>query len=151
MFCKDTDNLPLGSGTASVVVCNSVLLVVPRSKIPDSLREIHRIARPGARVYLGEIPFVAGRSGEQQSKGAWETLSDLYRKHGFRTWLGMLRRMIYWKLMGQPMIIYDGAAISFYASAEEFVEMARNAGLRLIRYWQHDYPNTRNNYLFSRD
>ena len=146
-----TDTLPLGSETASVVVCNSVLLVVPRDKISPSLREIRRIAKPGARVYLGEIPFVAGRRPQQQSKGGWETLSDLFRTYGFRTWLGMLRRMIYWKLTRQPMIIYDGSAISFYASAEEFVAMAQDAGLRLVRYWQHNYPNTRNNYLFSRD
>jgi ubiquinone/menaquinone biosynthesis C-methylase UbiE len=145
-----TDKLPLADESASVVVCNSVLLVVPRDRIPASLREIHRIAKPRARVYLGEIPYVAGRGPEQQSKGAWETLSDLYRKHGFRTWLGMLRRMIYWKLTGRPMIIYDGAAISFHASPEEFIALAERAGLRLIRYWQHEWPNTRNNYLFSR-
>jgi ubiquinone/menaquinone biosynthesis C-methylase UbiE len=146
-----TDNLPLPDESASVVVCNSVLLVVPRNKIQSSLCEIRRIAKPGARIYLGEIPFVAGHVPKQQSKGAWETLSDLYREHGLRTWFGMLRRMIYWKLTGRPMIVYEGAAISFYALPEEFIAMAHEARLRLVRYWQHDYPNTRNNYLFTRD
>src|SRR6266853_2008207 len=53
-----TDQLPLADENASVVVCNNVLLVVPRQQIPASLREIYRIAKPGSRIFLGEIPFV---------------------------------------------------------------------------------------------
>ena len=45
-----TDSLPLVDECASVVVCNNVRLIVPREKIPASLREIHRLAKPGARV-----------------------------------------------------------------------------------------------------
>lgn len=41
-----TNQLPVGDASASVVVCNNVLLVVPREKIPASLREIYRIASP---------------------------------------------------------------------------------------------------------
>ena len=52
-----TNQLPLPDACASVVVCNSVLLVVPREQIPASLREIHRIAKPSARIFLGEIPY----------------------------------------------------------------------------------------------
>ena len=53
-----TDKLPLPDQCASVIVCNNVMLVVPREKIPASLAEIYRIARPGARIFLGEIPFL---------------------------------------------------------------------------------------------
>lgn len=55
-----TDSLPLDDESASVVVCNNVLLIVPREKIPASLREIYRVAKPGARVLIGEIPFEPG-------------------------------------------------------------------------------------------
>jgi ubiquinone/menaquinone biosynthesis C-methylase UbiE len=51
-----TDRLPLPAASATVVVCNNVLLVVPLKQIPSSLREIHRIAKPGARLFLREIP-----------------------------------------------------------------------------------------------
>ncbi len=145
-----TDNLPLPDESASVVVCNSVLLVVPREKIPASLREIKRIAKPGARIFLGEIPFVQPPDPTPQFTTRRELLSYLYRKHGLRTWFGMLRRMVRWTLTGKPDVVCPGTAISFFAAPSEFVAMAQDAGLELVRYWQHEYPDTRNNYLFRR-
>jgi hypothetical protein len=41
-------------------------------------------------------------------------------------------------------------AISFFAAPSEFITMAQDAGLEFVRYWQHDHPNTRNNYLFRK-
>lgn len=142
-----TDQLPVADESASVIVCNSVLLVVPREKIPASLREIYRIAKPNARIFVGEIPFVQPHDPSPQIESRREMLSYLYRKHGVRAWFGMLRRMVYWQLTGRPAVIHSGTAISFYATPEEFVEMAKAAGLGLVRYWRHDYPDTRNNYL----
>jgi hypothetical protein len=62
----------------------------------------------------------------------------------------MLRRMAYWSLSGKASVIRDGTGISFYATPEEFVGIAEATGLKLVRYWQHDYPNTRNNYLLRK-
>jgi len=145
-----TDELPLADGCASVIVCNSVFLVVPREKIPASLREIYRIGKPGARVFLGEIPFVETHDPTPQFTSRQETLAYLYRKHGLRTWFGMLRRMLWWALRGQPAVIRPGTAISFHATPDEFIAMGQAAGLEPVRYWQHDHPNTRNNYLFRK-
>ncbi len=145
-----TDQLPLADACASVVVCNSVLLVVPREKIPASLREIHRIAKVGARIFLGEIPFVETSDPTPQFKTRRETLAHLYRNHGLRPWLGMLRRMCWWAITGKPAILRSGTAVSFYASPSEFISMAQEAGLELVRYWRHEYPDTRNNYLFRK-
>ena len=145
-----TDQLPIGDETASVVVCNNVLLIVPREKIPASLCEICRIAKPGARIFVGEIPFVQNPASNPKFESRRETLSYLYRTYGLRTWFGMLRRMAYWTLTGKPPVILDGAAISFCTQPEEFVAMADAAGLQLVRYWQHEYPNTRNNYLLRK-
>jgi ubiquinone/menaquinone biosynthesis C-methylase UbiE len=70
-------NLPVADASASVVVCNNVLLVVPRANIPDTLREICRIAKPGGRVFLGEVPFVPGSAPEPQFAEVRDTLSYL--------------------------------------------------------------------------
>jgi SAM-dependent methyltransferase len=142
--------LPLNDSCASVVVCNNVLLIVPREQILPSLREIYRIARPGARVYLGEIPFVPGPPPEPRFDTVRETLSHLYRSRGVRTCLGMARRMVFWKMSGKPVVIRSGMGVSFYAGAEEFIAMAASTGLRLVRYWLHDHWAGRNNYLFSK-
>ena len=144
------DQVPLADETASVVVCNNVLLIVPREKIPASLREICRIAEPGARILLGEVPFVETRDPTPHFTSRIKLLSWLYHERGLRMWFGMLRRMIYWQLTGQPPILRPGTAVSFWAPPEEFVPMAESAGLKLVRYWRHDDPDTRNNYLFRK-
>lgn len=145
-----TDRLPLPDQSASVVVCNSVLLVVPREKIPPSLKEIHRVAKPGARIFLGEIPFVKPNDPTPNFRTRRETLSYLYRKHGLRAWFGMARRMLWFSLTGEPTVLRPGTAISFYATPDDFIAMANAAGLELVRYWQHEDPDTRNNYLFRK-
>ncbi|HST12850.1 MAG TPA: hypothetical protein VLL05_20905 [Terriglobales bacterium] len=58
--------------------------------------------------------------------------------------------MIYWKVSGQPMTIRSGSQVSFYAQPEEFIAMARSAGLELVRSWQHEDPSNRYNYLFRK-
>jgi len=146
-----TDQLPLSDESASVVICNNVLLVVPREKIPASLREMYRVAKPEARVFIGEIPLEPGPAPEPEFESAGATLVYLYRTHGVRTCLGMLRRMMYWKLTGQPMIIRGGSTITFYAQPQEFIAMAETAGLRILRSWPHqDWPANRYNYLFEK-
>lgn len=142
--------LPLPAESASVVVCNNVLLIVPREKIPATLREIHRIAKPGARIYLGEIPFGEPNDPTPHFKTRGEVLSHLYRNQGFRPWFGMLRRMFWWSVSGQPTILRPGTAVCFYAPPEDFIAMGQHAGLQFVRYWQHEDPNTRNNYVFRK-
>lgn len=145
-----TDRVPLADASASVVVCNSVFLVVPREKIPASLSEICRISKPGARVFIGEVPFLALADPTPQFGSRGEVLRHLYKAQGFRAWLGMLRRMAWWQITGAPTVIRPGTAHSFFAQPEEFAAMASSAGLETLRYWQHDHPDTRNNYLMRK-
>jgi ubiquinone/menaquinone biosynthesis C-methylase UbiE len=145
-----TDALPLPDQSASVVICNNVLLIVPREKIPASLHEVSRVAKPGARVLIGEIPYEPGPPPEPEFPTARATLAYLYRTYGLRTFLGMFRRMIYWKVTGQPMTIRYGSQVSFYAQPDEFIDMARAAGLEFVRSWRHEDPANRYNYLFRK-
>ncbi len=145
-----TNQLPLPDASASVVVCNSVLLVVPREQIPASLQEIQRVAKPGARIFLGEIPGAPQPDPTPQFTTRKELLSHLYRKHGLRAWFGMLRKIGYRQLTGQTARINSGTAISFWASPEEFIPMAQASGLHLVRHWQCWHYTTRNNYLFQK-
>jgi|SRR5579863_5290619 len=145
-----SDRLTLPDEMASVVVCNNVFLIIPREKIPASLREIARIAKPNARVFIGEVPFSQPNDPTPSFNSRRELLSHLYRKNGLRTWAGMVRRMIWWRLTGQPEIVNPGTAVSFFAPPEELIAMAEASGLKLISYWRHDDPDTRNNYLFRK-
>lgn len=86
------DRLPLADASATAIVCNNVLLVVPREKIPSSLREIFRVAKPGASIFVGEIPRSEQHDPTPNFATRRELLAHLYRKHGLRTWFGMARR-----------------------------------------------------------
>jgi ubiquinone/menaquinone biosynthesis C-methylase UbiE len=145
-----SDQLPLADNSASVVVCNNVLLIVPREKIPASLGEMWRVAKPGARVFVGEIPYVPQKDPTPQFTSRGQMLSYLYRQHGFRTWFGMLRRMAWWQITGRPFVNQLGTAVSFFATAKEFISMAKESGLEFVKHWQHEDPSDRNDYLFKK-
>lgn len=144
------DHLPLPDTSASVIVCNSVLLVVPRERIPACLNEIYRVAKAGARIVLGEIPYQEQHDPTPEFSTRRELLAYLYDKHGLRAWFGMVRRLAYRQITGQPALLNSGTAISFWSPAEEFVAMAEGAGLQLVRHWQCWQYRTRNSYLFRK-
>ncbi len=144
------DKLPLADASATAIVCNSVLLVVPREKIPNSLREIYRVAKPGARIFLGEIPRTQELDPTPTFATSQELLSYLYRKHGLGTWFGMVRRLAYQKFKGERRAVNSGTKISFWAAPEEFISAIQAADLRLVRHWEcWQYPS-RSNYLVQK-
>lgn len=53
------DTLPFEAGSATKVVCNTFLVLVPLQEVVRaSLREMARVARPGTTIWIGEIPEV---------------------------------------------------------------------------------------------
>jgi len=153
-----TDSIPLPDGFASVVVCNSVLLLVPEAKMANSLREIARICEQNARIWLGEIPRVEEDTGLPVHHSIPEMLWWLLRERGVRSFLGMCRRLLTGVQRG-PVLVNSQAAI-FFAAPEAFIGMAREAGLRIERHSPHQtldengrpcQHETRHDYLFRKD
>jgi SAM-dependent methyltransferase len=152
-----SDSIPLPDGFASVVVCNSVLLLVPESKMARSLSEIARISELNGRVWLGEIPRVKEITSVPSHESVPEMLWWLLRKRGLRSFLGMCRRLLTGAQRG-PVIVSPHAAISF-APPEVFIRMAADAGLRIERHFPHQTLDqnqqpcvyaTRHDYLFRK-
>jgi SAM-dependent methyltransferase len=153
-----TDSIPLPDSFASVVVCNSVLLLVPEAKMANSLREISRICEKNARVWLGEIPRVEEGTGLPVHHSIPEMLWWLLRERGVRSFLGMCRRLLTGAQRG-PVLVNSQAAI-FCAAPEAFIRMAREAGLRIERHFPHQTLDkneksclhaTREDYLFRKE
>jgi ubiquinone/menaquinone biosynthesis C-methylase UbiE len=153
-----TDSIPLPNASASVVACNSVLLLVPKDLIPKSLQEIARICKPNARVWLGEIPRFEEKTSVPQHKSIPEMLWWMLRKRGLRSFLGMCRRLLSGEQRG-PLLVNSQAAI-FFASPETFIRMAEDAGLRIERHFPHQtvdknqqayFSDTRHDYLFRKE
>jgi ubiquinone/menaquinone biosynthesis C-methylase UbiE len=153
-----TDSIPLPDASASVVTCNSVLLLVPQHLMSKSLHEIARICRPNARVWLGEIPRVEEITSVPKHKSIPEMMWWLLRKRGLRSFLGMCRRLLSGEQRG-PLLVNPQAAI-FFAPPEAFIKMAEDAGLRIERDFQHQtidenqqpfFSKTRHDYLFRKN
>ncbi len=130
--------LPLASRSASKIVCNATLHLLPHEgDVQAALREIARIARPGATIWVGEIPEID----EYKHYGTYRGTSMLgfmwylLRHNGLRTFLGMARR---WAkaLIGTEQIVLNSAGL-FYACPERMISMAEGSGLRLRAYFRH--------------
>ncbi len=154
-----TDHLPVPAETADLVVCNGVFVIVPGQKIPASMREIARVAKPGALIFLGEIPQAAELANVPRSSTAAELLWYLLKTHGVRTFLGMCRRMLWSSLRGVPMVLNTAPNTEFYARPDDFVRLAADCGMQLERYFPAKdldpsgavrTMETRMNYLFKK-
>jgi len=154
-----TDNLPLADSCASVVVSNSVLVIVPRNKIPASLREMARIAMPGARIWVGEIPYKLEGGGDPRHTSVLSMLWWLLRKRGLRTFLGKCRQLLVAAIQREPIILNAAPPVEFYAAPEEFIQLAKDAGLTLVRQLPTQFldhqgsvitSDSRRDYLFAR-
>jgi SAM-dependent methyltransferase len=130
-----TDSIPLPDAWASAVVCNCVLLLVPAEKMAKSLREIARICKPNARVWLGEIPRTEEITDVPRHNNIPEMLWWMLRKRGVRSFVGICRRLLSGEQQG-PVLINPLAAI-FHAPPDAFIKMAEDAGLRIERHFPH--------------
>lgn len=152
-----SDSLPLSSGIATAVVCNSVLLIVPEKRILASLLEIARIAKTNALVWIGEIPRMPEPPNTPRHHNIPQMLWWLLRNRGVRTLFGMIRRLITGEQKG-PILVNPLAAI-FWASPEAFIDMAQAAGLACERHFPHQtldgnqkacVHGTRHDYIFRK-
>ncbi len=131
------DALPFADSKFNVVVCNAVLVLVPREKIDASLREIARTAELNARVWIGEIPVSPEMSDVPRHRSVMSMLWFLVRNRGLRTFLGMCRRLLVRGTQRQPVILNTAALTQFWASPRDFIAMASDAGLALERYFPY--------------
>lgn len=126
-------SLPIPDKAASIVVCNGVLHIVPPNEIPTSLREIARVSRNGARIWIGELPRFREPASIREFPSYWAMLWWLLRERGPRTFLGMGRRI----LTGTQREPVLRTAQSFWSDPENFIKMASAAGLTIERHFPH--------------
>jgi ubiquinone/menaquinone biosynthesis C-methylase UbiE len=137
-IAANAQELPLESASVSKIVCNAVLIYLPTAKeVEASLREIARVARPGATIWVGEIPKIDeyAHYGMYRGNSMTAYLWHLLRHHGRRSFLGMIRRWLK-AVTGSGQIVLNSAGI-FYAEPEELISLAESCGLRLKAHFRH--------------
>lgn len=144
-------SLPLGSAVASKVVCNATLFYLPSpNDVAAALREMARIARPGAIIWVGEIPEIDeyAHYGMYRGQSMLGFLWHLLKRQGVRAFLGMIRRW-FRALTGDERIVLNSAGM-FHASPQVLVPMAQGCGLYLKSYFRHKELNEEGRIVESR-
>jgi hypothetical protein len=103
-----------GVRQSSKIVCNGVLILFAHEEaVQAALREMARIARPGATIWIGEIPEIDEYSyygmygGNSMVAFLWHVL----RHNELRSFLGMIRRWLK-AVVGSEQIILNSAGIT---------------------------------------
>ena len=152
--------LPLAPQTASKIVCNGVLLLLEsQENVTSALQEIARIAIPGARIWIGEVPSADEFSAfHVYNRGSvvgllWHELSD----KGLRSFLSTLKLALKSMLTKETLLINSYGL--FYSPPESFIHVAEECGLRIENCSKHVSLNGsgkpvqslyRYNYIFTR-
>jgi SAM-dependent methyltransferase len=137
-IASNAQKLHLESASASKIVCNGMLFYLSTEKaVRSSLREIARIARPGAIIWVGEMPVAEEGEHYRRYRGnsMIAFLWFLLRHNGLRSFLGMIRRLLQ-AVFGSERIILNSAEM-FYTEPEAFIPLAEGCGLRLKTHFRH--------------
>ena len=130
--------LPLLSGSASKIVCNSVLVLLQdEENVRLALREIARIARPGAKIWLGEVPAADELADSPRYRGrslAGMLLFEL-RSKGVRAFLASTK-VAAKSAFGGGTLLIDSCRL-FHATPQRFVQLATDCGLKIESWFKH--------------
>lgn len=149
--------LPLTDHIADVIVCNGVLILLSAEAVSEALGEIARIAKPGATVYIGEVPEKNEFAGRTYGDSIIKWLWYIYKNRGSQAFKRSVFQVLKACFTQEPFII--SPQVHFYMESSKFIQEAKNHGLECVRYFNHwhldenqsaiDHP-TRINYLFKR-
>ena len=142
--------VPLASASADLIICNAVFMYLSSAEeVKSSLRELAHIARPGARIWIGEIPVLNEfeKFGMYRGHSIFGLLRHTLTMDGPRAFLGMVRRLgNSW--MGLDQLVLNSANL-FHATPEQFLALAEGSGLQLESYGRHRELDKEGNSVVS--
>jgi len=147
----EAQRLPLESGIATKIVCNATLFYLPSEvAVVAALREMARIARSGATVWVGEIPEIdeSVHYGAYQGASMLGLLWHLLSHNGIRSFAGMIRRCLK-ATFGSDRIVLNSAR-PYHGGPDKMVALAERSGLRLQTYFRHKDLDSQGTVVDSR-
>jgi len=130
ILAGQAQSLPLESRSATKIVCNGMMHYLPsEDDVKAALREMARIAIPGATIWIGEVPEINEyvHYGMYRGNSMLGYLWHLLGHNGLRAFLGMIRRWIK-AVFGKERIVLNSAGM-FYASPDRMRTLAKSCGL----------------------
>lgn len=152
------DQTHLPSEYVDVLVSNGVLIVLGGSKeVAAALSEFRRITKPGATLFIGEVPdcdeFADRRYGDSIS--GW--LAWVLKTQGAVAFLNRLRQTMRGLVSREPFIV--GPKVIFHLPPAEFIGLLARHGFSTTAHFRHreidaqgrpQESSTRWNYLARR-
>jgi SAM-dependent methyltransferase len=126
-------SLPSGLGTK--IVCNGVILLLDENEVEQALKEIVRISRHTALVYIGEVPSKNEFENRRYGDSIIKWLIWVLRNQGMRAFIARLLQVGRSLATKEPFVI--APKTHFYAYPEAFIKVAEKCGLTC----QESYPH----------
>lgn len=137
-IASPAQSLPLDSGSATKIVCNATLFYLPsEADILAAMREMARIARPGATIWIGDMPEIDeyAHYGMYRGTSMLALLRHLMKHNGLRAVAGMIRLWLR-AVLGSEQIVLNSCGM-LYAGPERMLQLAESSGLKLKTYFPH--------------
>lgn len=144
------DELPLQSAEFDRIVCNGVLLLLDTASVVQrALDEFWRIAKPNARLFLGEVSERDEYVSETKlARSPWEWLVWQWRNNGKRAFGESLWKYVRARTMRKNMIVVSQS--HFYGSPPEIIAMANQSQWHLDTYFRSRLFSVENGIVESK-
>jgi len=146
----------LPSNVATKIVCNGVLLLLSENDAILALKEIVRLAKHNALIYIGEHPFCDEYIGKNYGDSIIAWLLWVLKNQGVRQFGIRLKQTLRAIFSKELMIITPKG--NHFCSPDEFIQEARKAGLVAKDNFRHKSitlkgdiveSSSRQDYLFT--
>jgi ubiquinone/menaquinone biosynthesis C-methylase UbiE len=131
----DAARIPVPDHFADVIVCNGVFIYLQESEVSQAIAEIKRIAKPGATIFIGEIPNRDELANKTYGDSISAWLLWVLKTHSLKSFLQSLRQVIVAMMTSELFIIYPKKL--FHAEPAAFVARLAAHGLSVIKHCRH--------------
>lgn len=131
------DETRLPDRYCDLLVCNGVLIVLADdASVRAALTEFARITKPGATVYLGEIPDTDEMSGKNYGDSISGWLLWVLRHQGLRAFWIRLRQILVAVFSREPFVIAPKKI--FHMPPDAFVALLGQHGFEVVERRRHE-------------
>lgn len=132
-----TTKLPLADETASKVICNGVLVLLDtEDELVASMREIYRVSKKHAMIWIGELPHVDEFAYHNKKYGdsliKW-VMSEL-RQNGVVAAANATKKVLTALFSKETLIINPKTHL--YILPDKFVQICENIGFEVLQSWK---------------
>ena len=144
-----SDSLPLSENTADLVIINGVIVILEnKEEVFRTIKEIKRICKKGAFIFLGEVPFIDEMKDIKYGDSIYLWLKHILVNYGLKLFIKKVIYLIKCLFTEEVLMITPKKVIFF--QVEEFVKVLDEFGFKVIKSFPHNEIDSNGNKLESK-